>query len=105
MLPLEPIPIVNRPENTDIEIINKLIDAMVNEPTGMAGFSETALLRLDLHCCWLSGQIRHASSGHWPSAELCVKNTVGIPRVSTIEISVLLCLNQLTGSTQATGKV
>ena len=34
-----------------------------------------------------SGQMRRASSGHWRSAVLCVKNIVGSRRVSTMESS------------------
>ena len=42
----------------------------------------------------LLGQIRRASSGHCRSAALCVKKMVGRPRVSTMEMSRLRCLNQ-----------
>ena len=47
----------------------------------MAGFSNTALLRLELHS-GSSGQMRRASSGHWRSAALWVKDIVGRPSVS-----------------------
>ena len=39
-----------------------------------------------------SGQMRRASSGHWLSAALWVKNTVDMPRVSTMENSLFFYL-------------
>ena len=53
----------------------------------------TALLRLVLESGSM-GQMRHASSGHWRSVALCVKKIVGRPRVSTMAMSRLRCLNQ-----------
>ena len=55
--------------DTNIECFNELLDAM---QSAMAGFSNKALLRLELHS-GSSGQMRRASSGHCRSAGLWVK--------------------------------
>ena len=51
--------------------------------SALAGFSNTALLWLELHS-GLSEQMRRASSDHWRSAAPWVKNMVGRSSVSTI---------------------
>lgn len=69
----------------------------------MARFSETALLRLDLHCCWLSEQIRHASSGHWPS--VCEENCRHSQGIHHVDEQAPPLETVLTGPTQDAAKV
>ena len=49
---------------------------------------------------WSFGQVSFASSGHWVSAALCVKKTVGSPRSSTVDISLLSSPTQAAGIVQ-----
>ena len=93
VLPLKSEPVVCCSQDANVEYIDELAGPVIKKPISDSWFSVTADMQLELQCGW-SGQMRRASSGHWPSAALRVKNTVGSPRVSTIEISLLLCLNQ-----------
>ena len=80
-------------KNTNVEGINKLVNAFVKEPVSNGRVSCRALLWLELEL-GSSGQMRRASSGHWRSAALCVKKMVSRPSVSTMAMRRLCCLNQ-----------
>ena len=82
MLPLKPHPVVGDTNHSDIVGL----DDSVVEESETAGFSMTALVRLDLELR-SSGQMRFASSGHLRSAALWVKKMVGSPSVSTVQSS------------------
>ncbi len=80
----------NRFEDTLVEYIHEFDDSLIEEP-----ISQTWIL-LDRVVLVLGSSTprRRANSGHWRSAALWVKNTVGSPSVSTIATRRLFCLNQ-----------
>ena len=90
VLPLKSKPVVCCSQNTNVEGIDELVDPVSKNQSAIAAMAAFLLKQL----CWSFGQISFASSGHWVSAALCVKKTVGSPRASTMDISLLLCLNQ-----------
>ena len=63
MLPLKAERVVGGTKDSSVEGINELYDTFIEEPVSDG---RTALLRAELE----SGQMRHASSGHWSSAAL-----------------------------------
>ena len=83
VLPLEPQPVVSSSKDSSVEGPEELHDSMVEEPVG-EGWVVNDSLRAVLDS-GLLGQMSRASSGHWRSAALWVKKTVGRPRVSTME--------------------
>ena len=68
VLPLKPVPEVDCSHDICIERVHKLADAVVKEPVSNGRVVGNCLLRLEL-LSFFSGQMRRASSGHWPSAE------------------------------------
>ena len=62
-LPLEAEQVFSGTKDSSVEGIDEFYDAFIEEPVSDG---RTALLRAELE----SGQMRHASSGHWSSAAL-----------------------------------
>ena len=81
VLPLEPQPVVSSSKDSSVEGLEELHDSMVEEPVGEGWVVDDSL---GAGCPGVR-VVGRASSGHWRSAALWVKKTVGRPRVSTME--------------------
>ena len=63
ILPFKAEPVVSGTKDSNVEGVNEVYNALVEDQSAMAGFSWTALLRAELES-GLSGQMRWASSSH-----------------------------------------
>ena len=97
------MPVVSSSKDSSVEGLEELHDLMVEEPSPHPLLAPPrgggALSNVSIYFAWLSmtalvravlesgllGQMSFASSGHYRSAALWVKKTVGRPRVSTME--------------------
>ena len=81
---LPPQPVVSCSKDSNVEDLDKLYYPVVEEPVCKSWILDDCLVLAVLES-GVSGQMTQASSGHWRSAAMGVKKTVGRPSVSTME--------------------